>query len=686
MGSPHIDLQQGGIGLGIYGARGTIAAHREFGPKSDGVVRRRQAAFLKHSPRRLQRLLIERRLPLPRHRMMRALLLQNFRGRGGQRHGSPEGQLSAKCVQDGLRREVSRGLIGIDRILRDLPQAAVPKMVGPMNRHCVEPLHADGMERRKSRRIVFRDDFGNCGDLVSLARLASRQQPQDADPGRRRVNQPVAILDLFERVRFQRPMDSFFNFAGHIDNSFDPSEYNSEMPTHIKEAPEVILGAAGPAISVDRERTRALRTRQTIVVLLLFGGYGALYFCRADLSVATPLLVEELVRHGISHADAIIRMGSIASFGVLAYALGKIFLTGLGDFWGGRINFLIGLGGATLFTLMFASGLSLPLFTMAWIGNRLTQSISWAGLIKVSSKWFDFSSYGMIIGILSISYLVGDAAARQWMGMLIEHGFGWRTLFYFAAAVVALFLVVNFFFLRESRLDAGFVEAKPNPLNLFAASESRPQSVRELLLPLVRSRAFLLVCLLSLGCTIIRESFNFWTPVYLRDYLGYSMSNAARMSAVFPGVGAVSVLATGWLSDRLGVNGRSLIMFVGLGATAAALLVLMTMRSSSTGPLLPLIAIGTIAFCLLGPYSYLGGAIALDFGGKQAGAVSSGIIDGVGYLGAVVAGDSIARVSVAFGWQGVFVALAAVSALAAIGAGCLYLVGAKAAARGKHLP
>jgi sugar phosphate permease len=323
---------------------------------------------------------------------------------------------------------------------------------------------------------------------------------------------------------------------------------------------------------------------------------------------------------------------------------------------------------------------------MAWIGNRLTQSIAWAGLIKVSSKWFDYSSYGMIIGILSISYLVGDAAARQWMGMLMEHGFGWRTLFYFAAAVAGLFLVVNFFFLRESRIDAGYAEAKPNPLNLFASTESPPQSVGQLLLPLVRSRAFLLVCLLSLGCTIIRETFNMWTPVYLRDYLGYSVSNAARMSSIFPGVGAVSVLSTGWLSDRLGVNGRALIMFVGLAATAAALLVLMTMQSGATGSLLPLVAIGTVAFCLLGPYSYLGGAFALDFGGKQAGAASSGIIDGVGYMGAVVAGDSIARLSVSFGWQGVFVILAAVSALAALGAGCLYVLGARAAARGTHLP
>jgi OPA family glycerol-3-phosphate transporter-like MFS transporter len=450
-------------------------------------------------------------------------------------------------------------------------------------------------------------------------------------------------------------------------------------------ATELELGG-GPDAPARREATRSLQFRQTITVMLLFGGYAALYFCRADLSVATPLLVEELGRHGVSHAQAIIRMGSIASLGVLAYALGKLFLGGLGDFWGGRVSFLIGLGGATAFTLMFASGLSLPLFSIAWIGNRLTQSLSWAGLIKVSSKWFDYSSYGMIIGILSISYLVGDAAARQWMGMLIEHGFGWRTLFYFAAAVGGIFLTVNFLFLRESRIDSGYTEAKPNPLNLFAASESRPQSVGQLLLPLLRSRAFLLVCLLSLGCTIIRETFNIWTPVYLRDYLGYSMSNAARMSAVFPGVGAVSVLATGWLSDRLGVNGRSLIMFLGLGATAAALLVLMTMRSSSTGSLLPLLAIGTIAFCLLGPYSYLGGAFALDFGGKQAGAVSSGIIDGVGYLGAVVAGDSIARVSVSFGWQGVFVALAIVSALAALGAGCLYLLSARAAARGRHLP
>src|SRR4029077_14141089 len=97
------------------------------------------------------------------------------------------------------------------------------------------------------------------------------------------------------------------------------------------------------------------------------------------------------------------------------------------------------------------------------------------------------------------------------------------------------------------------------------------------------------------------------------------------------------------------------------------------LRGGSPGSAIPLVVIGVIAFCLLGPYSYLAGAFALDFGGKQAGESSSGIIDGVGYLGGVVGGDSVARLSVALGWRGVFVALAIVSLLSAFAAGYLFV-------------
>src|ERR1700760_791467 len=169
-----------------------------------------------------------------------------------------------------------------------------------------------------------------------------------------------------------------------------------------------------------------LAWRQVLTVALLFGGYGALYFCRADLSVATPLLVEELNTRGIDHAHALVAIGQVSSLGVLAYAVGKISLTVLGDFWGGRPNFLIGLAGATVFTLLFTLGGAPPIFFLPWVGNRLTQSIAWAGLLKVSSRWFDYTSHGLVIGILSVSFLVGDAIARQCMGLLISHGAGWR--------------------------------------------------------------------------------------------------------------------------------------------------------------------------------------------------------------------------------------------------------------------
>ena len=113
-------------------------------------------------------------------------------------------------------------------------------------------------------------------------------------------------------------------------------------------------------------------------------------------------------------------------------------------------------------------------------------------------------------------------------------------------------------------------------------------------------------------------------------------------------------------------------------------------RSTSAAPTSPLrrrcwrrisiVLIGVVAFCLLGPYAYLGGAMALDFGGKAAAALASGIIDWVGYLGAVFAGVGGAKVTVAFGWSGLFVMLGVVGTVGAIGAGALYAMERRAIA------
>jgi sugar phosphate permease len=206
------------------------------------------------------------------------------------------------------------------------------------------------------------------------------------------------------------------------------------------------------------------------------------------------------------------------------------------------------MGGSILFTLLFSLAGGLPIFTLAWIGNRLVQSTGWAGMVKITSRWFSYSSYGAVMGAISLSYLFGDAAARQFMGFLIGHGFGWRGGLSGGGGHVVRHLHC------ESAAAEGIARAARPP---GAGSESaepvrrggqdpKPSSLRDLLAPLFRSPAFWIVCALSLGTTLVRETFNTWTPTYFNQVAGYSKAEAAGMSAVFPLFGGVSVLLTGF--------------------------------------------------------------------------------------------------------------------------------------------
>ena len=413
---------------------------------------------------------------------------------------------------------------------------------------------------------------------------------------------------------------------------------------------------------------------QILMVSLMVIGYSGYYLCRSNFSVALPMIIQELGARGM-HADvAQIRLGLIASLGVLAYAIGKFVAGGLSDFLGGRRTFLGGMAGSVLFTVVFALSGGIPLFTLAWIGNRLVQSFGWAGMVKISSRWFSYSSYGTIMGIVSLSFLFGDAASRQFLAILIDYGFGWRGLFFIAAGVLLFWVIVNTALLKDTPREIREEEPPANPQNLFAASDSdsAPMSIRSLLSPLLRSKVFLLVCLLSVGLTLVRETFNLWTPTYFAQAVGMSNADAAQKSALFPLFGGISVLLAGYLSDRMGKGARAAIILFGLLLAGLALLVL-GYGDFGGSRFWPVSLTALVAFLMIGPYSYLAGAIALDFGGKRGSATVSGIIDGSGYLGGVLAGDSMARISVAYGWRGAFAVLAAVCWVLSLAAAVYWL-------------
>ncbi len=413
------------------------------------------------------------------------------------------------------------------------------------------------------------------------------------------------------------------------------------------------------ALPTSRPR---LTRRHVLTVTLLFLGYAGYYFCRSDYSVALPLILAEQVRKGTPADVAQIRLGSIASLGVLAYAIGKFPSGGLADRFGGRRNFLGGMFGSILFTVLFMLGGGFPVFTLAWLGNRLVQSLGWTGLVKVTSRWFSYTTYGSVMAVLSLSYLFGDAISRWIMSLLLAHGFGWRGIFAAGAVLLSLLLVANLLLLRETPQSCNLPAPEENPLNLFSGTGVQQPGTAGIFRTLLSSYAFWLVCGLSLGATLLRETFNLWIPTYFTQMAGMTSAQAASGSALFPFFGGLSVLLAGFLSDRLGPEGRCRILLVGLCFSVFALLGLAGV-SAHAPQFLPVALVTAVAFCLLGPYSYLAGAMSLDFGGREGSATAAGLIDGFGYLAGVLSGNSMAHLAVTYGWQTMFLVLAAVGAL-----------------------
>ncbi len=398
-----------------------------------------------------------------------------------------------------------------------------------------------------------------------------------------------------------------------------------------------------------------MRRPHVSLLVMLFVGYAAFYLCRANVDAAIPLLVAE----GYAKAD----LGRVLSIAVLAYAVGKFVMGAAGDALGGRRVIGVAVAGSVVFSLAIGTSHTLFAMTVFAASNRFFQSGGWSGVVHVVSRWFEPKVHGRVMGLLATSYELGNVFALALCGFVAR--WGWRALFVVNPLLFALVSGTAVACLpaaaRAATTDAGPVAApveEPVPLGVI---------VRDLL---ARGSLWTAIALSGL-LTFIRIGFLTWTPTYLFEMsraLGHQeVSGAIIKSALFPAAGVVAALSVGPLSDRLGPGRRSPIMAASL--TVVVALVLVLAHASPRNPLAAAVLIGAVGLFLLGPYSLLAGAIALDVAGRRGTATATGMIDGAGYLGATAAPFVLGSMVDRAGWSAAFDIIAIAALAAALIAG-----------------
>jgi sugar phosphate permease len=397
------------------------------------------------------------------------------------------------------------------------------------------------------------------------------------------------------------------------------------------------------------------RARIAVIAALLLT-YGSLYLCRANVDAALPFLRRE---GGYDRAT----LGQLSSIATLTYAIGKIVLGAAGDALGGRRLMLVAVVGSVGCSLAFGVCRTFAAFIALAAANRFFQAGGWPGLVHVVSRQFDPPRHGLVMGILSTSYELGNVCALLLCGVVVR--LGWRALFVVNPLLLATIAVPAILSLREASPRSPPNAAPPVLQSPWASQADAGATLGAALPTLLASGAFWATIVLSALLTFIRIGFLTWLPTYLSEVAspagGAEISGAIVKSAIFPAAGVVAALTVGSLSDRLGPGRRAPLMAVSLAVLVGLVLLLAHGRPDQR-----VIVIGAIGLFLLGPYSLLAGAMALDVAGTRGTATAAGMIDGAGYLGATASGYVLGSIADRAGWSGAFDVLAGAALVAAL--------------------
>lgn len=389
--------------------------------------------------------------------------------------------------------------------------------------------------------------------------------------------------------------------------------------------------------------------------------YAGFYLTRASFSVAKIGILEDP-----NLSLTVENMGVIDGIYLTAYAVGQFVWGMLGDKVGTRKIVLLGLSMSII--AGFAMGVSsiMLAFGVFALLQGLSQSTGWAPLTKNITNWFSLKERGVVMGWWATNYTIGGLIGAPLAGLAAAYFLDWRYAFFIPAIILAVILIL-FFLLQKNRPqdmdlppieeyhnEEPALEKVPNDEIISEPEEGSWKSIFEV----IKNPMVLLLGTVYFFIKPTRYAILFWGPLYISESLGTGMAESAFINAAFFLAGPLSVLAAGYASDKIFQSRRMPYSVISLFALSILLFFFNDLASVKSS----LVSAGLlflVGFLIYGPDSLVSATAAIDFGTRKGASTASGIINGMGSVGAIAGGTIPGLFKDSWGWDGVFIFLSA---------------------------
>ncbi|HYI02760.1 MFS transporter [Hyalangium sp.] len=410
----------------------------------------------------------------------------------------------------------------------------------------------------------------------------------------------------------------------------------SSMPAWLQQLLPILilLAAIGLVIArlpkVELGHSAAFKRRRLFNWFPLGMTYAFLYMGRYNVNVATSAMGDRT-----SNAD----FGTIFFWGTIVYGVAFLLNGPLTDRWGGRRTILISAAGSSVCNVLMG-GVVYAVLTQDWQPpgglvatlsflyalNMYFQSFGAVSIVKVNASWFHVRERGVLGGVFGILISLGVYFAYDWSRFITQNApVYW--VFFIPAAILAAFLVLDFFVIRDTPGATGHPDF--DTADASSGDTGDRPGVGAVIKKMLSNPVIVVILLIEFCSGFMRNAIMQWYPKFAKS-TGISESFvASNWGMLLCVAGITGGMFAGVISDKVFDSRRgpvSAVLYGGMTLGAIATLFLIDHRLLGWTVIF-------MSLCVIGVHGMLSGTASMDFGGKKNAGVAVGIIDGAVYAG-----------------------------------------------------